>query len=82
VRISDAAEDQSPIGLTLPLSGEAAVASAKTADRTTDEHHGEPASGFVRFNGGLDTFALFAGGMGRHSAAAGERIGNGEGSGA
>jgi len=36
--------------LTLALSGEAAVASAKPAGNTIAEHHGEPGSGLVRFN--------------------------------
>ena len=40
-------------GLTLALSGEAAVASANPAGNTIDEHQGKPASGLVRFNASL-----------------------------
>jgi hypothetical protein len=36
--------------LTLALSGEAALASTKTADNTNGELQGEPGSGLVRFN--------------------------------
>ena len=44
--------------LTLPLSGEAAVASAKPVGGLIGELHGEPESGFVRFNGGLGRHGL------------------------
>ena len=40
-------------GLTLALSGGAAVASAKPTDNTIGGHYVEPASGPVRFNAGL-----------------------------
>ena len=50
--------------LTLALSGEAAVASAKPAGDMIDGHHGEPDSGLVRFNallGGRVWSAILAG---------------------
>jgi hypothetical protein len=46
-----------PRGLTLALSGEAAVASAKPAGNTIDEHHAEQGSGLVRFNALLGTLS-------------------------
>lgn len=39
--------------LTLALGGKAAVASAKSAGNTIDQHQGEPGSGLVRFNAWL-----------------------------
>jgi len=47
--------------LTLALSGEAAVASAKSVGNTIGEHQGEPGSGLVRFNASLDARCGLAG---------------------
>jgi hypothetical protein len=44
--------------LTLALSGEAAVVSAKPAGSTIGKHQGEPDSGLVRFNAWLDRHGL------------------------
>ena len=55
--------------LTLALSGEAAVASAKPAGNRIGGHHSEPASGLVRFNAGLGLRgAIHASGLSRCSS--------------
>jgi hypothetical protein len=64
-------EDALPGGLTLALSGEAAVTPAKPAGNLIVDHHGEPNSGLVRFNALLAAFEHLGGVWGLSARPAG-----------